>query len=70
MVVFWLSERRSERAIKNDTDGRPLKRARTDELDHAGCDSGWVPWDGWATFYDLQSRLHRRFLGQISSRPN
>ena len=48
----------------------PLKRARTNEHDDAGCDSGWLVWDGWAAFYDLRSGLHRRFLGQISNRPN
>ena len=48
----------------------PLKRARTDEHDDAGCESGWLVRDGWAAFYDLRSGLHRRFLEQISNRPN
>ena len=42
---------------------RPLKCARTHEHDDAGCDSGWLVWDGCgalAAFHDWRSALHRR----------
>ena len=52
---------------------RPLKCARTHAHNDAECASGWLLWYGCgagAAFHDLRSGLHRRFLEQISNRPN